>query len=682
MSTKVAIPQPISCLPGVQPSTDRTPYATKHYTFSDKIRFVDGLPRKVGGCQLSLFLNGETILGACRSIFSASINDRVVTVLGTDKRLYGQIGSNLVNITPFQTSTIAIANSLDTSYDTLANNPFTTTLNSNTVTVADAEAARYKIGDRVTISGAVGFAGLTGLNAVHIIRSVSIGSYTIRVGQLANASTSGGGAAVVRASGLMSVAAVQTLANGDRVKIAGAANTGGILAADINQEFIIRNVTGTSFDIYTDGVATSSVTSGGGAAVVYSAPLASGRRDASLGQGYGMGLYGAGLYGVSKLSAQGITYPRIWFFSRYGNSIIATPGGQNPVYQWFADTEVAPAIIANAPTAVNYAFIQNNTLVTFGAGNVPNKIFASDQGNITNWTASSLNTVFEDEVEGAGTLTSHVEVLAQSLIFTEQRCYTFRFIGRPNVWEIKEKANVGIIGPMARVTVNDVAYWMSDKNFHMWRGGNVEIIPANSQAQSTILSYVFDNLNFNQKSKSFAWYNRQFNEIWFHYPSAQSNDPDRIARLCLTDMSWTPDTWDRTAAEYPDILLGNPRLAYSGPVESQLYKHELGTDNDSDPLPFTLRTNYRSQAKPVTVAVAVVPDSGQVGDITVTITGYEWPQSTTPTMSDPYTITPTQERDPITFSGRFWQYQWDGEELGQSWMMGNWGEEIQQGGAN
>lgn len=689
MTTKVSELASISCLPGVQPSTDKTAFATEHYTFSDKIRFVDGLPEKIGGWDLVTFANNMVADGAMRTVFSITVAGRVYTILGTNEKLYALVGSTLVNITPLLTSTTTVANSLTTDYGTLANNPITTVFGSSTVTVADPNAASYKAGDLITLAGSAAVGGILAarINGQHIIRTAGASSYTINTGQNASSSTAGGGASVIRSSGLITVAAASNgQANGDRVKIAAAAATGGISAILINKEHIIRNVTAGTFDIYTAGVATSSVTGGGGASTTYQKQIPEGELNTSLGQGYGMGLYGAGLYGLSKLSTSGITYPRIWFADGYGEITILTPGNQSGVYSWAANTQVAPTLVANAPTAVNYAFVSNNILVTFGAGGIVNQIFTSDQSDITQWTASSTNQVFQDNIEGAGRLMSHVEVGGNNLIFTETHTYTFRYIGLPNVWEIKIKSSeIGIIAPMARCSVNDVAYWMDDSNFYMWNGGNVEIIPSNSDKQSTILTYVYSNLNFAQKSKCFAWYNSEFNEVWFHYPSSGSLECDRIARVNLNDYSWVPDTMSRAAAEYPDVLLNAPRLSMynTSTDQSILYRHEVGANDNTEPMAWVLTSNLRNASKKDTTAdVGIIPDSIQVGDISLNFSGYLFPQSTIKTYDSNYPITPTTERVTTLLNGRFWKYTWAGSVLNQTWRMGEWQEYIQKGATN
>jgi hypothetical protein len=678
MVTAPSVLVPIECTPGVQPDTDLTPYATEHYTYSDKIRFVNGNPEKIGGWIETIFDNDIEVDGTTRSIYSANINGRVYTMIGTNEKLYVLVGNTLTNITPLDTDTIAIADSLDTHYATLANDPISVTINSTTVTVADTEAAKFKVNDVYTLSGATTTGGVlnTALNADHVIRAIGVNTISFRVGAAATSTATGGGASVVRTSGLLTVNdTAHEQEDGDRVKISGAVDTGGILAADINKEFIIRNVTANTFDVMTEGTATSSVTAGGGAATEYQQEIPAGQVNASFGQGYGMGFYGVGLYGVSKLSTAGQTYPRIWFFDRFGNTIVMTPGNQTGFYQWDLLPTVAPELISGAPDEINYAFVSDNIAVTLGYQE-GNEIFASDQGDITEWTASSTNQVYQDDIEGAGRFLSHVSVNGTNLLFTESQTYTFQYVGRPLVWNINLlEESIGIISPMARVAVQGVAYWMDDDNFYMWEGGNVQVIPSNTQYQSTIHDYVFGNLNFAQKSKTFAWFNKEFNEIWWHYPSATSNEPDRVARLNIQDMTWVPDTFDRTAAEYPVVSLVNPKLA----DVDVIYKHELGTDANGAAMAWALRTNLRTTGKDSTTVVSIMPDSLQTGDIEVTITSRLFPQATATMKQDVLDISPDTTYVPYTVNGRFWNYEWAGEELGQTWTMGKWNEYVQKG---
>lgn len=686
MATLASQLKPLNVVVGVQPSTDRTPLNTVHYTYCDHIRFWRNSPQKIGGWLEVTFEYNEVIVGVARTLYSAVLGASLQsTVIGTNDNLYALYGQALTNISPLETTTHAIANSIETNYATLASNPINTVLNSNTVTVTDTDAGLYQVGDTYTLSGATTTNGVpnTELNSAHYIRDLGVNSVTITISTNATSTGSGGGASVIRKTGLLRFsAATNGITDGQRVGITGATTTGGILDTDINQEFIARNTATNTFDVMTDGTATSHVTGGGGAGTEYQKQIASGDENESFGVGYGGGEYSAGLYGTSKTFASK-TYPRIWFMDRYGDLMIGTAGNQTGVYQWDGNITNAPVLVANAPTAVNYSFISDNILVTFGAGGVPNQIFASDQGDITEWTASSTNQVFQDNIEGANQLVSHVPCLGVNLIFTQNQTYRFSYIGLPNVWQISLLDNsIGIIAPMARCSVNNIAYWMGRNNFYRWSGGNVEIIPSNSPddgMQCTALSYVFDNINTSQLSKCFGWYNDAFNEVWFHYPSASSNECDRYVIVNLQDNSWSIGTMDRSCAEYPFNLYSFPRMISP---EGLFYNHEQGNDDNTSPLSFTLTSNLMVNAKQQTYVSQFIPDSVQSGTISLNYLGYNYPQSQTPTFDKTYSVTATTENVPVAVQGRFYKYTWSGDELGQNWNMGQWFENVQGGAPN
>lgn len=672
--------QELEIIPGVMPSTDATPTDIPCWANALHVRFDPntGRVRKLGGWVANTFDYDAEIEGTVRTIYSVVINLKIYTIIGTNSYLYSLIGSDLANITPLDTSSEAAANSLATNYGTLANNPVTTTNGSKSIVLTDTSAAKYQVGDSYKLSGATTTNGIpdTEINATHIIRAIGANAVTVRVSSTASSSGSGGGASVVRSTGLITLTdAAHGLTNGQRVKVSAAVAAGGVTAPQINIEFIIRNVTTNTFDFMTAGFATSAVTAAGGAATVYYPQIDAGAVNQGLAQGYGAGLYGVGLYGTALVSSTGVTYPRIWFCDRFGDNIVLTPGNSGGAYIWDGDTDVAPALIPNAPTDINYLFVSDNILVTFGH-DVENEIFASDIGDIEEWTASSTNQVFQDVIEGAGRLISHAPVDGYNLIFTNQQTYTMKYIGGTAVWQILPlDPTIGLIGPMARVSVNGIAYWMGQQNFYMFRGGKVEVIPSNFSTQSTIWRYVFDDINMSQASKIFAWHNEEFDEIWFHYPTANSNECNRVARFSRVLMTWVPDQMDRTAGEYPDIILTNPRLANV----DILYTHESGNDDDELPMEFYATTRKYMSGTETAILAQVIPDSIMSGTIDFTVRSYNYPQSTVAMNDNTYSVTQSTEKVPIQINGRFGDYTIGGEELGQSFLMGKWYVEPQKG---
>lgn len=168
--------------PGV--NRENTRYTTEGgYYESDKIRFRQGTPEKIGGWMR---VSANTFLGVCRSLWSwVSSASVVLTGVGTNLKFYVEAGGVYNDITPLRDTV------------TLSADPFTTYIGLSTVTVIDA-AGGYATGDFVTFSGATAVGGLT-LNGEYQITLLTASSYQITASSAASSSAFGGGAAVVAA---------------------------------------------------------------------------------------------------------------------------------------------------------------------------------------------------------------------------------------------------------------------------------------------------------------------------------------------------------------------------------------------------------------------------------------------------------------------------------------------------
>jgi hypothetical protein len=383
------------------------------------------------------------------------------------------------------------------------------------------------------------------------------------------------------------------------------------------------------------------------------------------------------------------------------DNIIGTPGNGGGLYEWDGDSTSPATAVLNAPTQINYAFVLKNIVVTFGDSGVENRIKTSDIGDRTVWTATSENQVFEDELEDVERLISHVVIQGEALIFTENATLLMEYTGGALVWRFTMiDPGIGIIGPLARCASQGVAYWMGRDNFYMWSGGNVEVIPSNSGDISTGFKYVFENINTAQKSKCFVWFNEKFSEVWFHYPSANSNECDRVARVNTHDFTWSFDEMDRTAAEWPYAVFGQPRLVSSDNVA---YRHELTNDAGGEAMEWLLKTPKRFTGPQLSTLTGLIPDSVQTGDdvidnwgvldsvlslessdigtpVTVQVQAWEWPQSSKPLYDETFTVTQKTERISLQAKGRVFQYTLRGQAIGQAFQLGQWVEEMQAEG--
>ncbi len=672
---------PIDITPGVMPSTDNTPQATSHYVMTDKIRFVNGFPEKIGGWDTLDLEYNTPLIGCFRSIFSFTLGNLARYILASNTSLYSVIGQQQQNITPVTTTPETLTNPFATYYDTLASNPLTTTIGTGDITVADT-AHKNKVGDTVKLSGAATVNGITDtlINTNQVVTSISTNAWTFSVNGTASASGAGGGAAVVRATKIITVTdAANGFSEGWNIDISGATEAGnvigGIPIAEVNTHHQIRNVAAGSYDIYVSSFATSSVSGKGNSVDVYP-QIDEGLCSSTIGQGYGLGRYGVGRYGVSKMASTP-TPARIWSFDRFGNLVVMTPGDQQGVYSWDGNTSGLPEMVTNAPTAVNYVFVSDNIVVTLGAAGVGNRIKWSDQGDEETWTSTAQNQAGEDDIEGADTFLSHASLRGYNLIFTATKVYTFRYINKPLIWETKLLDGAhGLIARNARVVVGGKAYWMGIDNFYMHGGGNVEVIPSNSDKETTIKNYVYNNLSSSQQEKCFAWFNEKFNEIWFHYPSMEATECDRVARYNVLDQTWCPDTMQRNAAEYPTTLQSLPYLIDD---EANILRHENGYNDNGAALEWSISSPYFNSGTFKGIIDSLIPDNIQTaGSISIVVNSKNYPNST-PESTDAFPVTTSTEKIVFRDQGRYFQYVLSGSALNQFWRAGAWMVGIKQG---
>ena len=169
--------QKLALKPGV--NRENTRYTSEGGWYeSDKIRFRQGTPEKIGGWQR---ISAATFLGVCRSLWNwVTLGSQNLIGVGTNLKFYIENGGAYSDITPLR-ATVTLTN------------PFTTTSGSPTVSVVDANGG-YISGDFVTFSGASAVGGLT-LNGEYqlTIDTTATNTYFITASSNASSSATGGG---------------------------------------------------------------------------------------------------------------------------------------------------------------------------------------------------------------------------------------------------------------------------------------------------------------------------------------------------------------------------------------------------------------------------------------------------------------------------------------------------------
>jgi hypothetical protein len=134
-----------------------------------------------------------------------------------------------------------------------------------------------------------------------------------------------------------------------------------------------------------------------------------------------------------------------------------------------------------------------------------------------------------------------VNTRQEILIWTDASLYSMQYIGPPYVFGFTSLMdNISTISPNCMVAMNGVVYWMGVDKFFVY-SGRVDTLPC------SVRKFVFTNINLTQGFQIVSGYNEAFNEIWWHYPSANSQVNDSYVIFNYVENTWYYGTLNRTA---------------------------------------------------------------------------------------------------------------------------------------
>jgi hypothetical protein len=360
--------------------------------------------------------------------------------------------------------------------------------------------------------------------------------------------------------------------DGDYVTFSGVVGPiGGIPQSEFNAEFIVDQITANSFTINVTTAATSS-TSGGGTAITAAFQISVGNDTASVGTGWGAGVWSRGAWG-SGSGVPVVNPQRDWFLQNFDNDLVANIRN-GTIYYWqysggtgtratpLATTTIDGVAPSDVPTQAMQILVSQNDkhLICFGATPFGGGAFdpllirwaSQDQPN--NWTPQVTNSAGFLRVSRGSAIVCAVATRQEILVFTEGTLSSLQFLGTTDVFGLQELSdNISILSPRSVATVNNTAYWFGHDKFYAY-GGRVETLPC------TIRNHIFQNLNYEQADQIVCGTNEGWNEIWWFYPTADSQVNNAYAIYNHLEKIWYYGTIDRTAwsdsslREYPQAL--------------------------------------------------------------------------------------------------------------------------------
>lgn len=539
----------------------------------NKVRFRSGYPEKIGGWQKA---TNEAFIGTARSIFPWSdLSGNTYLGIGTTFKYYIENGGSLFDITPIRTT------------KTLTN-PFTTT--SGSATVAAYSPAHGAVeGDFVTFSGATSVGGLT-LNGQYQIVSVPNGNnFSFVAGGAASSSATGGGtvtAAFQINSGLNTV----VYGNGW-----GAGTWGGALLS--GTATFTGSITGSTLNV--SAVASGTIVVG---QLITGTGIATGTYITALSGGTGgVGNYTVGIsqtvtsrtmtatqntgWGDVSTPVASTSNIRLWSQSNFGEDLIINPR-DGSIYYWRQNTGTSNRAVSlgslsgarSVPTQARQIIVSESDrkLITFGCTDLVSGeqdlllIRWSSTEDVADFLPTESNTAGGFRIPTGAEFVSAIETKQEILVWSDTALHSMRYIGPPYQYGITRVGMTSIAAPNAVAAANDAVFWMGQNGFFFY-DGRVNPLPC------PVKDHVFLNFNWLQADKVIAGSNLSFNEIWWFYPSANSDEIDRYVAFNYSEQTWHIGTLDRTA--WIDRSIEDyPRAAG---LDGYIYFHEYGANDGS-----------------------------------------------------------------------------------------------------
>jgi len=512
--------------PGVNRET--TSYSNEGGWFDvDKVRFRFGFPEKIGGWTK---YSVNAFLGSCRALHSwVALDGTLFLGVGTNLKYYINLGGGYNDITPIRATT---TNGIT----------FAATNGSSIITATDSSHGATE-GDFVTISGAATLGG-------NITADVLNQEYQIDTVPSANTYT-------------FTARTVSTIAS----------------------------ITTTSGLNPTAVTANSSDSGNGGAGVDGAYQQTVGLDTSVTGTGWGAGVWGRGTWNSSSsLSVVGATL-RIWSHDNFGEDLIINARDSN-IFYWDKTNGVSTRAVAlssltdseSAPTIAKKVIVSDRDrhIIAFGCdpeGAIGTQDpllirFSSQESNIE-WAAKATNTAGDLRLGSGSEIVTAIETRQQILVFTDVSLHSMQFLGPPFTFGINALSeNITIAGPLSAIAVEDMVFWMGQNEFYVYAGA-VQRLPC------TVRDYVFNDFNENQIEKVTASTNSAFSEVWWFYPSSNSDECDRYVIYNYQQKIWYFGNLARTV--WLDRGIENLPIAAS--TDHYLYFHETGFDDGStDPV--------------------------------------------------------------------------------------------------
>ena len=284
-----------------------------------------------------------------------------------------------------------------------------------------------------------------------------------------------------------------------------------------------------------------------------------------------------------------------WTLDNFGQDLIASPRGGTIYYYQPGGSLATAQILGGQTPLVNegiFVAMPERQIVAYGSSfNLapdPLNVRWSDAGDPTVWNGNAVNQAGSYRIPSGSKIIAGIQGPQQGLIWTDTDLWAMQYVGLPFIYGFnKISTNCGAISQKSVGTLNNVVYWMSQKQFFIMTGNGVTPMPC------SVWDAVFQNLNTNYVNNIRCAVNTQFNEVMWFYPSLNSTgENDSYVKYNTVLQCWDLGGFGRTAWIDQSVL--GPPIG-SGP-DNWIYQHEIGNDapvnGTSQPMLTSMQTGF------------------------------------------------------------------------------------------
>ena len=567
---------------------------------SEKIRFRQGTPEKLGGWQR---ISPNTYTGVCRSLWNwTTLTGANLLGVGTSNKFYIEATGAYYDITPIYTTSTLGANPLSTNGTT-------------TVTVTDS-SYNPQVGDFVIFSGAATFNGVT-ISGEYEVKTVPTSTtYTITSATTASGSGSGGGAAVFASYLLHIGSAANAAFAGWGSGAWSSSNWGGLGYAstatlaiwsqwNFGQDLVFGPKLGklyywnatpavnlavpTTITITNASPAVCTLTTNTTTPIISGTAImlqTTGALPTPLKPYTVYYVTKSTINDTFKLSLSYVDYLAGTFI----NTTSAGSGTHSLSARGIAVSDLAGA--SSVPTQQNTILVSDSSRFTmcFGANPYgsttydPMTIRWSNQESVIEWAPAVTNQAGEIQLSHGSEIVAVLQSRQEILVWTDAALYSLQYLGPPYVWGNQLLSdNISIASMNAASYASGVSYWMGQDKFYKY-DGRVQTL------RCDLRQYIYSDINRTQFAQVFSGTNEGFNEVWWFYCSQDSTTIDKYVIYNYAEDLWYYGSMARSA--WLDTALRSYPVAAT--YVNNLVYHENGVDDNTTGTPAAIEASITS----------------------------------------------------------------------------------------